>query len=98
MPIVWAMFGVILLDLFDRFERRYAVDLDFNEPIGARWITWGMIGERYGWARYFARRYLAIKLPSYSWEYNIQVDDYAMGQWMLLWISDRGWRCVFVFP
>lgn len=85
---------VLLCDLIDLVEGRYAVDVMQHQPLPDRWVVWGLIdpGQTTRWVRYFA-----LKLPSYSYEYRACCDDYAMGQAVLLYVSGRGWRRVYVF-
>lgn len=83
---------VLLLSLFDRFERRYAIDIGPWELLPERWCAWG-------WVRGLqeSRRYFVMKLPSYSWEFNFSRNEYAMGHMVLLYVSERGWRTVYIF-
>lgn len=82
---------VLLADLFDKFERRYAIDIDKYCALPDRWIAWGTVD--------FAtpRRYFALRLPSYSFQYCLDIDDYRMGQAALVYLTGRGWRRLYVF-
>lgn len=89
---------VCLLDWFDRLERRYAIDRDFSDMLPSRWISWGVVGERDGWARYYAYRYFLIRLPSYGVGYNVQMDDEcAWGQRVLMYKTGYGWQVFLDF-
>jgi hypothetical protein len=50
------------------------------------WIVWGRLTLPNG-----AHPFIWIRLPSWSWEYNVAMDEYGMAQRSLLWIRGKGW-------
>lgn len=88
MIAVWGCLLCLLADLADQFDRHFAIDVEWGDMLPARWLAWGLTGERAD------RRYFFLKLPSWSFEYHIEWDADRWGQRALLWISGRGWRVI----
>jgi hypothetical protein len=77
------MFGVIL----DWIDRK-AIRLKRGELMPLQWITWckrEAFDKQTG--TNFEYYVLAIRLPSYAWDYRINNDDYGWMQNSLLWFS-----------
>jgi hypothetical protein len=89
MIAVWGCLLCLLADLLDRFDRRFAVDVWWYEELPARWLAWGLMGER---ATVGERRYFFLRLPSWSYEYSPVHDDDLWCQRAVLWVAGRGWR------
>lgn len=92
MIAVWGCVLALLLDLFDRFERRYALDRMRGQRPPKRWLAWGLFdpGQTTHWLRYFQ-----LRLSSYSWEYDWSRDDWSFAQRVLIWVEGRGWQIWF---
>lgn len=96
MMAVWGCLVVLLADLFDRFERRFAIDLMRGQNLPTRWVAWGLAdpGQTTRWVRYFMLRLPSWYAPMYC------VDRWA--QWVLLYTEmpdwqGRRWRVIPVF-
>ena len=90
---MWGCLTVLLLDLFDKFERRYAEDRIEGDMLSVRRVAWGIIRSAY----LPPRRYFVLRLPSYSWEFNPCRRDYCMAQRAVFYITGQGWQLIHTF-
>lgn len=72
-----------ILDWIDR----QAIRLPQGALIPQRWVVWCKRTHRQRSGRIIEYYVLIIRLPSYAWDYKINIDDYGWVQNALLWYS-----------